>query len=473
MRRKFDLAFTALQVPLDLLALITAALTAYALRSSQAFVELRPILTEIHFASYMATAVGFAFVWMFIFALAGLYSVRPRRAWDELGRLLVAGTAGTMVLIATVFFQRELTTSRFIVLAVWALGIAYAWVGRLLLRVARHALLRARVGHRRVVLVGHGKAAGDLADLYARNPILGLTVVRRLDTWDGGARQILVRLAQRGEADEVLLADPDLPKEQALDLIAFAEERHLAFKYLADLFAASFGRIVMDTAGGIPVIEVKRTPLDGWGRIFKRLFDVVVSLALIAVTSPVMILIAVLIKLTSRGPVFFARFPGGAPSARVGEGGRTFRYFKFRTMRTDAHKLHNDPRFLKEHGSLRAGPLMKVKDDPRVTPLGRFLRKWSLDELPEFFLVLAGEMSLVGPRPHLPEEVKRYKPHHRRVLAVKPGVSGMAQISGRANLDFEEEVRLDTWYIEHWGPFLDLYILLKTPFVVLQRKGAY
>ena len=116
---------------------------------------------------------------------------------------------------------------------------------------------------------------------------------------------------------------------------------------------------------------------------------------------------------------------------------------------------------------------MKVKDDPRVTRFGRFLRTWSLDELPEFFLVLMGEMSLVGPRPHLPKEVSRYKPHHRRVLTVKTGISGMAQISGRADLDFEEEVRLDTWYIEHWNPFLDMYILLKTPFVVLQRKGAY
>jgi lipopolysaccharide/colanic/teichoic acid biosynthesis glycosyltransferase len=138
-----------------------------------------------------------------------------------------------------------------------------------------------------------------------------------------------------------------------------------------------------------------------------------------------------------------------------------------------AHKLHNDPAFLKEYGSHRKGPLMKVKRDPRVTPVGRFLRAWSLDELPEFFLVLKGDMSLVGPRPHLPEEEERYKPHHRRVLDVKPGITGMAQISGRADLNFDEEVRLDTWYIENWNPALDFYILLKTPFVVLGRKGAY
>lgn len=473
MRRKFDLIFTALQVPLDLMALIGAALASYALRFSPAFVEVRPILTEINFSRYVATAVAFSFVWLGLFALAGLYQVRPRRAWNELGRIFVAGTAGAMLLIATVFFQRDFTASRFIVLAVWALTILFVCMERLIVRVVRHLLLRLRVGHRRIVIVGRGKAADELVQMYKTTPVLGYTVVRQFNQWNEGTRADLQRLALRNKVDEVLLAEPDLPKEQALDLIALTEERQLGFKYLADLFAASFTRIEMDTAGGIPVIEVKRTPLDGWGRIFKRLFDIIGSLFLIALFSPLMVLIALLIKLTSRGPVFFFRLTNGSLAERVGEGGRAFPYFKFRTMKEGAHALHNDPHFLKQNGSVREGPLMKVKNDPRVTRLGRFLRKWSLDELPEFFLVLRGDMSLVGPRPHLPEEVAIYKPHQRRVLAIKPGVTGMAQISGRANLDFDDEVRLDTWYIENWSPAIDLYILLKTPFVVLGRKGAY
>lgn len=473
MRRKFDLTFTALQVPLDLLALIGAALTAYTLRFSHAFIEVRPILTEINFSRYMATAVAFSFVWLGLFALAGLYQTHPRRAWNELGRIFVAGTAGAMLLIATVFFQRDFTASRFIVLAVWALTIAFVSTERLILRVVRHTLLSMRVGHRRVVIVGGGKAAEELMRLYKERPILGFTVARKFDAWNETSRNDLAKLFQRDKVDDVLLADTDVPKEHALDLIAFTEERHLGFRYVADLFAAGIGRIEMTAEGGIPLIEVKRTPLDGWGRIFKRLFDIVISATLILLLSPLMIMIALLIKLTSRGPVFFFRLPDGSSAARVGEYGQAFTYFKFRTMNVDAHLLHNDPKFLKEHGSLREGPLMKVKRDPRVTKLGRFLRAWSLDELPEFFLVLKGDMSLVGPRPHLPEEVKLYKPHHRRVLAIKPGITGMAQISGRADLDFEDEVRLDSWYIEHWNPALDLYILLKTPFVVLARKGAY
>jgi exopolysaccharide biosynthesis polyprenyl glycosylphosphotransferase len=473
MRRKLDLTFTALLVPLDEAALLGAALAAYSLRFSKFLTDLRPILQEIKFETYIVSAFLFSLVWLVLFALAGLYSMRPRRAWNELGRILVAGTAGTMVLIATVFFNRDLTTSRFIVLAVWLLAISFVWMERLIVRVVRHTLLSAHIGHQRVIIIGRGKTANQLVELYKRNPILGFTVTRQYATWDDSVRSDLDRLIKRDRVDEILLADPDMPKEESLDVIAFAEERHVAFKYLADLFAATFSNIEMTTTGGIPIIEVKRTPLDGWGRIFKRLFDLIVSFLLIIITSPIMLVTALLIKLTSKGPVFFSELPGGKPLERVGEGGHPFRYFKFRSMVENAHALHQDPKFMKEHGNLREGPLMKLKRDPRVTPVGRFIRAWSIDELPELFLVLRGDMSLVGPRPHLPEEVALYKPHHRRVLAIKPGITGMAQISGRADLDFEDEVRLDTWYIENWSPALDLYILLKTPFVVIRKTGAY
>ena len=137
-------------------------------------------------------------------------------------------------------------------------------------------------------------------------------------------------------------------------------------------------------------------------------------------------------------------------------------------MIKDAHKYRFDPEFVKKYGNEREGtPLFKLKEDPRVTRVGCFIRKFSIDELPEFYLVFLGRMSLIGPRPHLPEEVAEYKPHQRRVLTIKPGITGLAQISGRADLDFEDEVRLDTYYIEHWSPWLDLTILFRTPFVVL------
>ncbi|MCW1892214.1 MAG: sugar transferase [Candidatus Uhrbacteria bacterium] len=474
MRKTFNLTFIGLQVPLDFVALMVAALTAYTLRFSDAFIEIRPILTEIPFSKFVTTSLIFSGVFVAIFAIAGLYSTRQRRAWEETGRVIVSCTAGTMILIATVFFQREFTTSRFIILAIWALSIFFVFFDRLLLRVIRHALLRSKVGHRRIVIIGKGKAAIELAELFASHPVLGYTVVKRIPTWNDAARIDLEKLLKDQSIEEVLLADPAIAKEDALELIAITESRNVTFKYLADLFAASFTNISVTTNGGIPIIEVKHTPLDGWGRIFKRFFDILISLTFIVLLSPVYILIAIFIKLTSKGPVFYAKQGDeGAPTQRIGENGKPFTYFKFRSMYVGADKLHLDPEFIKKHESVREGPLMKIKDDPRVTPFGKFLRATSLDEIPEFFLVLKGDMSLVGPRPHMPAEVKLYKPHHRRVLSIKPGITGMAQISGRANLDFEDEVRIDTWYIEHWSPGLDLWILLKTPFIVISRKGAY
>lgn len=154
---------------------------------------------------------------------------------------------------------------------------------------------------------------------------------------------------------------------------------------------------------------------------------------------------------------------------RIGEGATPFHYFKFRSMKQDTHWQRYKE--LAKHDLRKGDPLVKIKADPRVTHVGKIIRKWSIDELPELVLVFLGRMSLVGPRPHLPEEVEKYKPHHRQVLAIKPGITGMAQISGRSDLDFDEEVRLDIWYIENWSLWLDLSILLKTPLAVVTHRG--
>ncbi len=378
-------------------------------------------------------------------------------------------------MIATVFFRLEWQTSRFLVLAVWGLAILYVGFFRLSLHLVRKSLLRARIGHQRLAIVGHSTAADDLVRLYRDAPWIGITVAKQLKTWNDAARKELGSLARKGRLDVILLADPELDRKTALDLIAFAEENHIEFRYLADLFSATFTRVEMDTTGGIPVLQVKRTPLDGWGRIAKRLFDLTVSSILIMLVSPVLLLVSLALLIEDGWPVFFV-------NERVGERGRLFRLFKLRSM---FRKFSIGPQFTKQkealkleqklikEKSLKEGPVYKILDDPRVTGVGRFIRRWSIDELPQFFNVFKGDMSLVGPRPHQPREVEQYAPHHRRVLAIKPGITGMAQISGRSDLEFEDEVRLDAWYIENWSPLLDLYILLKTPWAVLKKKGAY
>jgi lipopolysaccharide/colanic/teichoic acid biosynthesis glycosyltransferase len=158
---------------------------------------------------------------------------------------------------------------------------------------------------------------------------------------------------------------------------------------------------------------------------------------------------------------------------RIGELGKPFRYFKFRSMIDKAHQYRFDEKFLKEHENIRAGtPMMKFKNDPRITKVGRLLRRFSIDELPELLNVFIGKMSLVGPRPHEVEEVEKYESYHRRVLSIKPGMTGMAQVAGRSDLDFNEEVRLDIWYMENWSMKLDLMILFKTPLAVLKKRKA-
>ncbi len=474
--RRLDLTFTALQLPLDILALYVAAISAYFLRFSGLLANILPILQNVPFTEYLSTTTAFVAVWIVFFALLGLYRTRPRRAWDELGRIIIACGAGTLTVIATVFFRREIATSRFIVLAVLGLSILYVWIFRLFLRVMRHSLLQARIGHRLTVVIGSGPAADRIVATYKEKPILGVTIIHHFKTWNTDVRKTIKRFLDKDQLDGILLADPNLDKEHSLELIAFAEKSHLTFTYLADLFAATFTNVSVTTETGVPVIEVRHTPLDGWGRITKRTFDIVGALFFLIITSPIILLSAFLLSIEDSLPVIFQ-------NERVGERGRIFKLYKLRTMwrkysigpqfdRMSKKNLELEKELIRKK-SIKQGPVYKIAEDPRVTPIGRFLRRWSLDELPQFWNVLNGDMSLVGPRPHQPREVAHYPPQHRRVLAIRPGITGLAQISGRSDLTFEEEISLDMWYIENWSITLDVYILLKTPFAVLYRKGAY
>ena len=469
--RRIDLTFSALRVPLDFVALTGAAIMAYSLRLSRVFTDVKPLLQQIPLTDYLATTGVFVVIWILLFAIAGLYAIQPKRIWDELSSIILACTAGIMVVIAAVFFGRTApATSRFVILAVWLLSIVFVWITRLALRFVRRQLLRNKVGHQQVAIVGQDKVATQLIRFYEANPITGYSVIKHIKTWNEAAAKQLKDLHDKGKLHGIVLCDPALNKEQALELITFAESNHLTFRYLADLFAARFANVEVSTVAGIPIIEVKRTPLDGWGRIIKRLFDIVGSSILLFFLSPIMILTAIAVVIDTRGGVFFSHLPNGEPVTRIGEGGHPFHYFKFRSMKKDEHfKRYGEL----AHLNIRTdGPLVKTKNDPRITRVGAFIRKWSIDELPELILVLLGRMSLVGPRPHYPEEVENYKLHHRRVLAIKPGITGMAQISGRSDLNFEDEVRLDTWYIENWSLWQDLSILFRTPFAVVSHRGV-
>lgn len=472
--KRSELIFTIIRVPLDFLTLLAAASAAFYLRFHPFFTEWRPVIFDLSYARYMEGVWPIILLWIAIFAFARLYAIRPDRIAGEVSRIVLACSTGLVAVFALLFFSRTIFESRFIAVAAWVLAILFICTERILLRLLQRSLLRYGIGVQRVALVGSNKSTERLMQLFQTHPILGFRVVGKSGTFTDETEKKWRQSARNGTLDEILLADPNASREQAARLLTFTDSEHLEFRYSADLFAVAAGKSRFHTYAGIPVIEVRKTPLEGWGAIYKRCFDIVGSLLLIIITLPIQLVVAIALFVEQPGRILFSRLPDGTRTTRVGQGGRPFHYFKFRSMIKDAHKYRFDKEFVEQHGNMREGtPLFKLKDDPRVTPVGRFIRKFSFDEIAEFYLVFMGRMSLVGPRPHLPEEVAKYTPSQRRVLTVKPGITGMPQTSGRADLDFDEEVRLDIHYIEHWSPYLDLILLLKTPLAVLSKKGAY
>ncbi len=469
MKNKSELFFSFLLLPLDYLMLLLAGISAYYLRFSQFYVDIRPVIFDLPFNEYFQVLLGVVLIWLLIFAIAGLYQAGGvGRLARELSRIFLACFSGLAVLAIIIFFQRELFDSRFIVLVGFVLAFIYVSLARMFIRWLKRYLFKYGIGVHRIVLVGESQSADRLMEEFKNNKKAGFEVVKRLRDFSLETAQELAEFIKETEINEVVQSDPNLSKVETLRLFDFASEHHLGFRYVADLLEIKVLRNEVLEIIGIPVVEVKRTTLEGWGRIVKRIVDIIASGLLIILLSPLLILTAVIIKIDSRGPVFFSRKDDGSYLTRVGEGGKPFRYFKFRSMIPGADSMRY--RELADHNIRADGPLVKIKDDPRITKFGRFIRRFSIDELPELFLVFMGKMSLVGPRPHLPEEVAKYEKHHKKSLTIKPGITGLAQISGRSDLMFEEEVKLDLYYIENWSLLLDFSILLKTPLAVLKKR---
>ncbi len=474
--KRTEFIFSIILIPVDLAMVFFAGWSAYHLRFAEFMVKWRPVIFDFDINNFSRVLLVVSIVWVLVFVLSGLYAISgPRRLAKEIFKIVSACSVALALLAIYIFFKRELFNSRFIVLMTYGLAIIYVSLGRVIIRLIERQFFRYGIGVRKIIVVGAGKTADSLVHEFFASPHSGFEVVKRIRDFSLETSQELDDFIKEyeirnGRVDEIVQADPNLTKAETLRLYDFANDRHLTFKYVADLLGVKVLRTeVMDIAG-LPLAEVKRTTLEGWGAIAKRIVDFVFSGLLIIIFSPVMLLTTIAIKLDSQGPVFFSRLDDGSYLYRVGQGGRLFKYFKFRSMIDRADNMR-----YKELANLNLrsdGPLVKIKDDPRVTRVGKFIRRFSIDELSELFLVFIGKMSLVGPRPHLPEEVAKYEQHHRKVLTIKPGITGLAQVSGRSDLAFEEEVKLDIYYIENWSLLLDLSILLKTPLAVLKHRSA-
>ena len=468
--KKTDLLFTIILIPLDFLMLILAAFTAYYLRVGTFVTEIRPVVYALSLGEYLGYAILIALLWLLIFALAGLYAIKIRhKLIQEINKIFLACSTGILAIIVAIFLKRELFSSRFIILAVWIFSIIYVSIGRLLIFQIQKYLLKRGYGAKKIILIGQDKNTQIIIEEIKNKPQLGYQIIKVYPTFNEEIKNEILDLYKNEELDEIIQTDPNLAKEKTFDLITFTEANHIVFKFSADLFKTKTGRLEIDTLASIPIFEIKKTKLEGWGRIYKRIFDLIASAILIILVSPIMLITAIAIKLNSKGPIFFSKLDNGSPVKRMGQYGKPYRYFKFRSMIDKSDSLRYS-QALQDLNLRKGSPLVKIKDDPRITKVGKFIRKYSIDELPELFLVFIGKESLVGPRPHLPEEVAKYKDYQKRVLDIKPGISGMAQISGRSDLDFDEEVKLDIYYIENWSLKLDLQILFKTPKVVLFPK---
>lgn len=461
--KKSEILFGVARVPLDLLAAGVAFLLAYRLRLSN--VNLFPWSPLPDAADALPPAEAYladfvlpgAVLFVVIAMCLRLYALQlTRSAWSEIGRLLLAAVVWFVTVMAWYFLiRKELFYSRLLLVYATTLLLFLTCAARILLTLLQRELLRLGIGVRSVVTYGKHPPAQPATDT--------LTTDVRYRYLGHVGDLVMLRSAYPERPDLVLQTDPDPGSSATITLIEHCRSEHIGYGFFPPVFADVPHLLVIERMGLLPTLRFRPTPLDGWGRVFKRLFDVLISLIALVVLSPLLLLIALLVVLDGGFPVFYV-------SKRVGEpGDRRIPVLKFRSMVRDADLRKGEIAALNHRGD---GPLFKAKRDPRVTRIGRVLRRWSLDELPQFFNVLCGHMSLVGPRPHLPEEVARYTSYQRRVFAVRPGMAGLAQVSGRSDLGFDREVALDLQYIEEWSLFLDLWILWRAFVVVVGRKGA-
>lgn len=364
------------------------------------------------------------------------------------------------------FFSRLVFFTNLILLCILLGG----W--RLIKRIILRKLIREGFRNINILIVGAGKTGKLVLEEVRKEPHWGFNVVGFLDEHEEnpingvpvlGKFSNFVEVAKKYFIDEVLLAIPS-EKKVASKLITQARKMRLGARIIPEHLEEPLPILDVSYLGVIPLLTYKERKPHPSEAILKRVFDLAISLILIILLFLPFIIIAVLIKIDSQGPVFFIQ-------KRVGLKAKIFNFYKFRSMVKDADKLKHQ---LSEKNEVKDKVIFKIKKDPRITRLGKYLRKHSIDELPQLFNVLRGNMSLVGPRPPLPDEIEKYdNPHHMDRLSIKPGITGLSQIRGRSDLSFSQWVRWDLWYINHWSFGLDLKILLWTIPAVLKGKGAY
>jgi exopolysaccharide biosynthesis polyprenyl glycosylphosphotransferase len=403
-----------------------------------------------------------------MFARVDLYADRPRR--PGLSQIATAMFQATVIALVFALANGEHFTSYYIFYSSLFFGVVYvATLRELHLRVTGWLLEQAGY-QRRALLVGSGKHIEAVAHALADRSRMRVQIIGYISLEprpSNGLRSLgqlhdLPEVLMAERVQEVIIADPDFPQDRAVELVDVCQQRGITVHVAPSTMEILMDRAEFVPGQTVPLFTLRPPVFDGIDYALKRTFDLALSLVGLVLLSPVLLTIAIAVRISSRGPVIYR-------SVRPGMAGRPFYCFKFRTMREHADQVQNDLESLNE----KTGALFKIRHDPRLTKVGRLLRRFSLDELPQLVNVVRGEMSLVGPRPLPMRDYELLEEWHKKRYLVLPGITGLWQVSGRSELDFDDLVRLDFLYLERWSIMLDLSILLKTIPAVLSRRGAF
>ncbi len=472
--KKFEIFFGTVKIPIDFLMTILAFLAAYRLR----------LLTEpipgfakpIDYAvlptekAYLIFSISAALALLLVFIFGKMYTLKTTHTFSkETKKTTILCGIWAMAIITYFFFTRTFPFSRLAILYGWTLTYIFIIFGRGLVKIAQIIFLKNGIGKRKLLFIGNNNVTKELMSLLSNNlsyKIVGIVGHKKPNSKVLGSISKLEYILKKRKIDEVIQTRSDLSEAQAEDILELCDLYHVSYRFTPDLIDVRRTNIEVETLHSIPIINLKPTPLDGWGKVIKRIVDILGSTFGLIILSPIMLATAIAIKINSKGPILFSKLDNGAPAKRVGQHGKLFKFYKFRSMYPNTHELRYTA--LAKKNTRTDGPLVKIKIDPRITKVGKFIRKTSIDELPQLWNVLIGNVSLVGPRPHLPEEVAKYSRHHRFVLTIKPGLTGLPQTSGRSDLTFEDEIKLDRFYIENWSLMRDIKLIFKTIKVILK-----
>ncbi|TAH53738.1 MAG: sugar transferase [Chloroflexota bacterium] len=461
------------QAGIDFLLINAAFWLAYITRYELRFPITVAEANYVEYTAYIPISLLLSAGLLAIYRIEGIYNYVRGRSWlEEMYGLLTATFTGIVILVFVFFFFRPQFYSRLIYLYAGILIVIFLTLARVLTRLLLGALRQRGIGVDRALIVGGGEIGRAIMRNVLAQPDLGYRIEGFVDDDPNklaignfqllGNTDQLAGLLRERAIDEVIITLPWHAREKIVRIMNDAETAGARVKIVPDLFQLSLSKIAVDAVGGIPLIGVKDSAISGGALSIKRVMDVLISMTLSIFFLIPTAIIAAIIRLSSPGPVIFEQL-------RVGRGGKLFTAYKFRTMHLGADNEKENLLHLNE----ASGPLFKIRNDPRMTRVGKWLRRTSLDELPQLWNVLRGDMSLVGPRPPLPNEVAQYEEWHKRRLDVAPGVTGLWQVSGRSELGFDEMVMLDLYYIENWSPWLDLWIIIKTIPALLTARGAY